>query len=80
MYKVTVSGKGQISLPAELRKRYDLKKGDKLIIKETENNITLCPVGDHPVLQLRGKLKDDESKSLVEQLLEDRKKERVNDK
>ena len=34
MLKVTISQKGQISLPAVLRKRYDLKRGDKLIVEE----------------------------------------------
>jgi len=35
---VTVTDKGQIAIPAELRKEYDIKKGDKLIIIKREDN------------------------------------------
>ena len=35
---VTVTDKGQIAIPAELRKFYDIKKGDKLIAVKREDN------------------------------------------
>jgi len=76
MYKVTVSAKGQIALPAELRRRYGLKQGDKLILKETEESITLYPMGAHPLLELRGNYQEAEEPRLTEELLKERKAER----
>ena len=35
---VTVTDKGQIAIPIELRKIYDIKKGDKLIIVQRVDN------------------------------------------
>jgi len=34
---VTVTDKGQIAIPIELRKFYDIKKGDKLIITQRKD-------------------------------------------
>ena len=35
---VTVTDKGQIAVPIELRNLYDIKKGDKLIIVKRKDN------------------------------------------
>ncbi len=35
---ITVSDKGQIAIPVELRKLYDIKKGDRLIIVKRRDN------------------------------------------
>jgi len=80
MHKVTISGKGQIAIPAELRRRYDLKKGDQLILRESEDSILLCPLAEKPLLQLRGKYKDDQAEALSKQLLKERSVEREQDK
>lgn len=43
--KVTkLSSKGQIVLPAELRKEFHLSKGDKLIVKKQNGEIILKPI------------------------------------
>lgn len=39
MYKITVTQKGQVVIPAEIRKKLNIKKGNKLLIKEEGNNI-----------------------------------------
>ena len=80
MHKVTISGKGQIAIPAELRRRYDLKKGDQLILRESEDSILLCPLDKNPLLTLRGKYKDDQAEALSKQLLDERTAERKKDK
>lgn len=80
MLKVTISQKGQISLPAVLRKRYDLKRGDKLIVEEKEGSIILRPLPKHPLLDLRGKYSSKEKKKLTEILLEERKADRKREK
>ena len=41
---VTVSSKGQIVLPAEMRNSFSLSSGDKLAIYATENAILLKPL------------------------------------
>jgi AbrB family looped-hinge helix DNA binding protein len=37
MRKVKVSSKGQVTIPADLRKQYDIKKGDNLLIKKSDS-------------------------------------------
>lgn len=41
---VTVSSKGQVTLPSKLRKRLKIVKGEKLLIVSEDNNIRLVPV------------------------------------
>ena len=75
--KVTISSKGQISIPAVLRKRYGLKKGDKLIVEAKENSIMLRPLPQNPLLNLRGNYKSEGKKKLTDLLLEEREADRV---
>jgi antitoxin PrlF len=41
--KVLVSSRGQITLPAALRKRLGIKGGDVVILEERENEVVLKP-------------------------------------
>lgn len=41
---VIVSGRGQITLPAALRKRFGIKSGDLLILEDRGHEIVLIPV------------------------------------
>lgn len=54
---VTVSSKGQIVLPAELRKRYGIEAGSKLGIVDLAGSIYLVPLPDDPIKAARGMLK-----------------------
>ena len=74
MAKVTVSEKGSIVLPKEIRKHFGLKKGDQLNILDFGRGIYLFPAPDDPIAASFGLLKD--GPSLTEALLEDRRKER----
>ncbi len=80
MHKVKISAKGQISIPADLRRRYDLNMGDQLIVRETEQGLVLTPVPEHPLLDLRGCLKSQQGKKLTEELLDERRSEREKNK
>jgi AbrB family looped-hinge helix DNA binding protein len=80
MKKVKISAKGQISIPAEFRRRYDLNMGDQLIVRETDQGIVLKPLPEHPLLLLRGCLKTQQGKKLTEELMDERKNEREKDK
>ena len=41
---VTVSSKGQVTLPSKLRKRLKISKGEKLFVVSENNTIKLVPV------------------------------------
>lgn len=76
MLKVTISEKGQISIPASLRKQLGLKKGDKLIAEESEGQIILRPLAEHPLLELKGKLYQQGCEKLTSMLLKERATDR----
>ncbi len=80
MHKIKISAKGQISIPADLRRRYDLSMGDQLIIRETDQGLVLTSLPEHPLLELRGYLKSKQGKKLTEELLDERKSDRENSK
>ncbi|MEW6446792.1 MAG: AbrB/MazE/SpoVT family DNA-binding domain-containing protein [Bacillota bacterium] len=76
MLKVTLSEKGQIAIPVGLRKRYGLKKGDKLSVEEADGAILLRPLPRHPLLTLRGKYKSGAQEKLTSLLLQERRLEK----
>lgn len=55
MYTATVSSKGQITLPAELRRQLDLHPGSKVNIEAKDNALVLQVV--QPISAYRGILK-----------------------
>jgi AbrB family looped-hinge helix DNA binding protein len=70
MYTITVTQKGQVVIPAGLRKKLNIKKGTKLLVKEEENGIFMSPAGTDTISKMRGALKSDES--MTEFLLRER--------
>lgn len=76
MQKVTISEKGQISIPVALRRRYGLKKGDRLAVEEAGGAIVLRPLPRHPFLALRGRLKGADTERLTDLLLKERAADR----
>ena len=65
--------KGQIVIPAALRRKYGIKKGTKIIITDNGESIILKPVNAQYLSRLRGSLK---GKGVLEALLEERRKDR----
>lgn len=49
--------KGQIVIPAKLRRKYGIKNGTKIIITEINDTIVLKPVTEQYLLNLQGSLK-----------------------
>ena len=43
METITMSAKGQIVIPLKIRKKFGLKKGEKLFIEVEDGNIKLMP-------------------------------------
>ena len=69
--KATV--KGQILIPASLRRKYQIERGTPIHVYEKRNRIILEPVIQDPVEEGRGMLKT--KGKILKALIRDRKKE-----
>jgi len=69
-----VTSKGQLVIPARLRRRYGIKPGTKVCFIERENEILFQPVTKEYIRSVRGMLKSETS--VTQELL----KERARDK
>ena len=74
MSTVTVSKKGWVVIPRDIRERHNLRPGDKVQVVDYGGSIAVVPALKDPVQQLRGMLKS--SPSLTKALLEGRRRER----
>lgn len=76
MQSVIMSTKGQIIIPADIRKKYGLKKGEKLMIEDEDGYIKMIPKTTD-LTSLCGILKGHlDSKSVRKQIEEMRKVDR----
>jgi AbrB family looped-hinge helix DNA binding protein len=57
-YEATVTSKGQLTLPKELRKRFHLKEGEKVLLIPVEEGIMLKH-GLNPLRKVRGILRQE---------------------
>lgn len=71
MTTATVSGKGWVVIPQEIRKRYGLKKGDKVHIIDYGGVVAIVPASKDPIAEGFGMLKG--GPSLTQALLEERR-------
>ena len=76
METVKVLGKGQIVIPAAIRKKYGIRPGMAIQIVEYDNILFLSPHSEDPVQQAMGCLPG--QPSLTAELLEDRKRDKKN--
>ncbi|RJQ09530.1 MAG: AbrB/MazE/SpoVT family DNA-binding domain-containing protein [Bacillota bacterium] len=72
---IRLSGKGQLVIPSEIRNKYNLRKGDRFLVREEAGEIVLRPLERHPLLELRGAYKG--PSSLAEALIRERQSERA---
>jgi AbrB family looped-hinge helix DNA binding protein len=70
----TVTTKGQLVIPAKLRRKYSIKEGTQVAFVEQENRLVLQPLTPEFIGSLRGSLKGEPS--ALKALLDDRKRER----
>jgi AbrB family looped-hinge helix DNA binding protein len=70
-----VTTKGQLVIPAKLRKKLGIRKGTRIAIVEEGLRIILQPITREYIRSLRGSLKG--NPSALDYLLEQRKKDRV---
>ena len=68
--RVTV--KGQIVIPAELRRKYGIKAGTKITVIDDGKAIILKPITEESLKRLQGRLK---GKGVLKALLEERRKD-----
>jgi AbrB family looped-hinge helix DNA binding protein len=74
MERAYVTSKGQLVVPARLRKRYGIKAGTKVCFIERNNEILFQPITKEYIQRVRGMLVSESS--MTEELL----KERARDK
>jgi len=67
---LTISNKGWVVIPAELRKKYNLTPGTEVVIVDYGGVLAIVPAMKDPINQSRGMLKD--LPSLTEELLKER--------
>ena len=70
----TVTTKGQLVIPARLRKKYSIRKGTQVAFVEEENRLILQPITKEFINSLRGSLKG--KPSILGLLLKTRRAER----
>ena len=75
MRKFTVTTKGRVVIPAEIRKRHEIKKGTKICFSENGPDIILRPVTRRTIEAMRGSLKT--HGNLLKALMEEKKVERT---
>lgn len=73
MAAATLSAKGWVVIPQEIREKYGLKKGDKIHFIDYGGSIALVPVSKDPIHESFGMLKG--KTSLTKALLESRKED-----
>ena len=71
---VTVTSKGQLVIPAKLRKKFGIRKGTRVSVTEEGNHLVLQPITRAYIHSLRGILKGDGS--AMKYLLQERKRDR----
>lgn len=71
---LTISNKGWVVIPAELRKKYELNPGTEVVIVDYGGVLSIIPAMREPVKKGRGLLKD--IPSLKGDLIKERAKER----
>jgi len=72
--ETAVTRRGQTVIPAQIRKRYGIREGDKLVWIDDGETIRVVPVPANPLKALRGSGKGE---NLLQTLLKERQKERL---
>ena len=80
-YRTTISSKGQVVIPAELREQFGLEKGTPATWTEEKGRLVLTPITLQRIREIRGFLKPKPGEpSAFEALFEERERERRREK
>jgi AbrB family looped-hinge helix DNA binding protein len=74
MQKLRMSRKGQVVIPAQIRKKYKLKEGEMLFLEEEEGAIKLMP--RTKLRSLCGTWRDLDIETVTKEIIDDRKRDR----
>lgn len=72
-----VTSKGQLVIPAKLRRRLRIKKGTLVSFTEENGRLILQPVTREFIASLQGSLRKEKGPSAYDILMAERKRERV---
>jgi AbrB family looped-hinge helix DNA binding protein len=76
-YQTTISSKGQVVVPAELREQLGLKKGTRATWTEERGRLILMPITERMLDEIQGLLKPGPGEpSMFEELFKERERER----
>ena len=68
------TGKGQIVIPAILRRKYGIKEGTKILVFDNGDSIVLKPMTEEYLKKLQGSLK---GKGALNELIDERRKDKL---
>ena len=74
MDRVTVTAKGQVVIPAKLRRKFGIKKGTQVYVYERDGEIAIKPITDDYIRKMAG-MTGTKGK-LLKALMEEKAKER----
>jgi bifunctional DNA-binding transcriptional regulator/antitoxin component of YhaV-PrlF toxin-antitoxin module len=77
-YRTSISSKGQVVIPAELRQRLGLKQGMSATWGEANGTLILTPITERRIKEQMGSLKG--KTSMFEDSFEERRRERIREK
>ena len=64
----SISSKKQITLPAQLVRRWDLKRGDGLMFFEDGDSVRVLPIKRKSLLDMRGSVRPDRPIANIDEL------------
>jgi len=64
----TLSSKKQITIPAQIARRWNLKQGDGLMFIEEGNSVRVLPIKRRSLLEMRGSVKPQKPFKSIEEL------------
>ena len=72
---ITVSARGQMVIPASIRKRYGIRERSKVELLDLGKEVVIVPVSEKSLLKSRGILKGVSSRDLIKERRNLRKRE-----
>ncbi len=72
----SISPKGQIVIPAALRRKYHIHQGMRMAVSDGDGQIIIKPVPDNPIEAASGFLKKLKGPSAFKVFMQERRKER----
>jgi len=80
-YRTTISSKGQVVIPVELREQFGLEKGISATWSEEQGRLVLTPITEKRLNEIMGFLKPCPGKpTMFEELFAERERERKREK